>query len=536
MQAVSLPRRSWHAIVRPAIAALALLVLGLPDNRAVAQNDVRPIEPAATAPTGAPLVDALLRHADRLRLSPEQTRAVRLLRLELQEKETRLAAERRSLELQLLRQQATDAAGFKPADEALRRIEDLGGQIERARHDALQQALALLTAEQRGQIAQPPFPPLSPARGDEAGDAQLDRQISAALDRRLKDSKVVEYETSEAITNRLMEWAKTFGWLIGFPLAILAAVLALLGVKSYSDFKKLAESAGDEVKTEKEVASAEIKKLVAEAHQQMDEIASIKTEMEALRRSMGQVSERVDRVEKAVVFQKSEALTPALQKSLEDAVEAFRSRLKQIDFPTGDSPIPVSVDPTLDNAHYDINKNEIVIGALLVDDPDVAVREYARHVLERMHPDGTYTALVSGLADYLTCSFNDRPKLAEKSAPALGRKYDRKWLKQGYLRTMDNRRTFDELGPKPEMHDVGEVWGGAFWEIRALLGAKDADRLLLTACRETPSKEDSRQSRVEFARAVARLAGRDHTAQAADIQAIFQRRGLALTGRHAASG
>jgi hypothetical protein len=556
MQAVSLARRSSHSIGR--VAAVALLSLCLHGWAAIAQNDVRPAEPPgpAAAATGAPLVDALLGHADSLRLSPEQARIVRLLRLDLQEKETRLAAERRAVELQLQRQQATDPAAFNPTDEALRRIEDLGRQIERARHDALQQALAALSAEQRSRIAQPPFPPLAPARGDEAGDAQLDRQIAAALDRRLKDSKVVEYETSEAIANRLMDWAKTLGWVAGIPLAILAAVLALFGLKTYSDFKNLVESAGDEVKKE----SAEIKELIAEAdtlepqlvtaRQQIEEMATLKQsmnemsnaahqqmqEIDALRLRMGQVTEKVDRIEKAITFQKSEALTPALQKSLEDTIEAFRGHLTQIGFPTEGSSPTGYVHPTLDNAHYDASENKIVIGALLVNDPDIAVREYARHVLERMHPDFPYTAILSGLADYLTCSFYDRPKLAEKSAPALRRKYGPKLFKHGYLRTMDNRRTFAELGPKPEMHDAGEVWGGAFWEIRALLGTKDADRLLLTASKETPSRDDSPQSFVEFARTVVRLARRNHAAHAAGIQTIFQRRGIALTAERAVSG
>jgi hypothetical protein len=44
------------------------------------------------------------------------------------------------------------------------------------------------------------------------------------------------------------------------------------------------------------------------------------------------------------------------------------------------------------------------------------------------------------------------------------------------------------------------------------------------------------QSFVEFARTAARLARRNHAAHAADIQAIFQRRGIALTAEHAVSG
>ena len=541
MQAASLLRRSWHAIVHIVIAALALLALCVAGPPAVAQNnDGLAVETAGTAsPTGAALVNAVLRHADRLRLSPEQARAIRLLRLDLQEKETRLAAERRALELQLLRQQASDPAGFKPADEVLRRIEQLGGQIERERHDTLQRALALLAAEQRSQIAQPPFPPLAPARGDEAGDARLDRQIAAALDHRLKDSKVVEYETSEAITNRLMDWAKTLGWLVGFPLAILAAVLALLGLKTYSDFRKLAESAGDEVRAEKEAANTEIKKLIGEADSLKPQLAAARQQVEeiaALKQSMSEVTAKVERIEKAVTFHESEALTPELRKSLESTIEAYRQHLEYIGFPTEEAPVSVSVDPTLDNAHYKYESNEIVIGQALVRDPDVAVREYARHVLEHMHPDSPYTAILSGLADYLTCSFNDRAKFGEKSAVALNRLYGRKVFKHGYLRTMENQRTFAELDSQAEMHDVGEVWGSVFWAIRTLLGRNQADRLLLTAWKETPSQDDSPASFAAFAGKVVALARRDYAGYAADVLAVVQRRGLALAGKHAVSG
>jgi hypothetical protein len=110
-------------------------------------------------------------------------------------------------------------------------------------------------------------------------------------------------------------------------------------------------------------------------------------------------------------------------------------------------------------------------------------------------------------------------------------------FKHGYLRTMENRRTFDELDPSADVHDVGEVWGGAFWAIRKLLGRDKTDRLLLTAWKETSCTDGSPESFVAFASEVTALAWRGHAAHAADLQAVFQRRGLALAGdKRAVSG
>jgi len=86
------------------------------------------------------------------------------------------------------------------------------------------------------------------------------------------------------------------------------------------------------------------------------------------------------------------------------------------------------------------------------------------------------------------------------------------------------------------MHDVGEVWGSVFWAIRTLLGRNQADRLLLTAWKETPSQDDSPASFAAFAGKVVALARRDYAGYAADVLAVVQRRGLALAGKHAVSG
>jgi DALR domain len=46
-------------------------------------------------------------------------------------------------------------------------------------------------------------------------------EVAKALDARLKDQKIVDVETTQAIVARLSEWAKLFGFFVGIPLAFL---------------------------------------------------------------------------------------------------------------------------------------------------------------------------------------------------------------------------------------------------------------------------------------------------------------------------
>jgi F0F1-type ATP synthase membrane subunit b/b' len=66
--------------------------------------------------------------------------------------------------------------------------------------------------------------------------SQIEAQIQATLDTRFKDQKLVEYETTLAIASRITDWAKTFAFWAGVPLALLLIVLAILGVQKFGDF------------------------------------------------------------------------------------------------------------------------------------------------------------------------------------------------------------------------------------------------------------------------------------------------------------
>jgi len=98
-----------------------------------------------------------------------------------------------------------------------------------------------------------------PAGSDVAIESTEFREAVAALiAERLKDSKVVDVETAEAIVNRLSNWAKLFAFFVGIPIALFLAWLALLGLQSLSDLKK-------QVNATQQSAIAEIKKVQGDA-------------------------------------------------------------------------------------------------------------------------------------------------------------------------------------------------------------------------------------------------------------------------------
>ena len=45
---------------------------------------------------------------------------------------------------------------------------------------------------------------------------------------------------------------------------------------------------------------------------------------------------------------------------------------------------------------------------------------------------------------------------------------------------MKNDLKFSQTAINPEHHHVGEIWSGAFWEIRQRLGKESADKLLVS--------------------------------------------------------
>jgi len=127
----------------------------------------------------------------------------------------------------------------------------------------------------------------------------------------------------------------------------------------------------------------------------------------------------------------------------------------------------------------------------------------------------------SGLADYFPCSYADRSYFGEIVAAVLN-------LGRPYTRNLNNSRKFDETPElEGEVHERGEIWGGAFWQLRSVLGRDLADRLLARAWQSMAWPITEPETARKFIDAVL-LNAKDIASdqKVAEIRTTFRKRGF----------
>jgi len=139
-------------------------------------------------------------------------------------------------------------------------------------------------------------------------------------------------------------------------------------------------------------------------------------------------------------------------------------------------------DPSVpDNAYYDGYTGDFYFGDMygspgegFAIDGDIVLHEYGHSVIDDLAsalffaPFGM--AMHEGYADYLANSYMGDPELAEYVGDF--------YTGLGYLRTLANSKHYpDDLDG--ESHDDGEIWGGALWDLRQVLGGSVVDELVI---------------------------------------------------------
>ena len=150
-------------------------------------------------------------------------------------------------------------------------------------------------------------------------------------------------------------------------------------------------------------------------------------------------------------------------------------------------PIEVNIDGERDdNSHYSAATRSLTFGTGGVDDAedaDIILHEYGHAVQDdqvpgwgERHEGG---AMGEGFGDYLAASFFSNAKPA-KMKPTVGN-----WDAVAYsdddppcLRRLDSNKKYPKDLTR-EVHDDGEIWSACLWEIRAALGRKTTDRLVI---------------------------------------------------------
>ncbi len=189
-------------------------------------------------------------------------------------------------------------------------------------------------------------------------------------------------------------------------------------------------------------------------------------------------------------FEQTEGLTAPLQDSVRRNLEGYISYLDQIGFPRDTKRANIKIYPMQSpNAYYVDGSLEIDVR--YAEDPFAALREFSHHVLTVPMGDKPWATtnrvmpIESGLADYFAGSFLNNPKVGEVIA-----RLER--FEKPYLRALDNRRKFTEfagLAEEMKYHEGGEIWSGAFWEMRAMLGRDAVDPILARAWLDEAKKD-----------------------------------------------
>jgi hypothetical protein len=241
---------------------------------------------------------------------------------------------------------------------------------------------------------------------------------------------------------------------------------------------------------------------------------------------------------RGVEFQRSSSLTAELESKLQSSLAAYQTWLAGIGYrpEVGAEPVTVRVDEdNSTNAYFD--GKSVALGANLAWDPEYALSEYTWHVLKQTNPgafqdlwqnSGLHSqAFAHALKFYFTCSYRDDP-LVGKNYYTLAGQEPPPGRPQGYLFDLGSLKVFDEHGgglEATEPHHVGEIWGGALWELREKLGREKADRVVLAAwkrLRDTPKDVNARF----FVEAVVRAAEAEGVGQDTVLvrQAFTERR------------
>lgn len=204
-----------------------------------------------------------------------------------------------------------------------------------------------------------------------------------------------------------------------------------------------------------------------------------------------------------------------------------------------DSQLPIYVSvPDYPNAFYmPTGTNGVMVvgkyGTIdMALDTDVLAHEYTHSVVEVVAPSlaANYNAepggMNEGFADYFSCTTMGDPKVGEYVGPVFG---------LPAVRDLSNRNHYPEeilmwhtsgsiqYQDFHEVHQIGDVWGPACWDLYTAIGKTKADRLLYTALGTLTSTSTFQSALVAILAADTSIYG---GANADRIRTVFNNRGI----------
>lgn len=321
-------------------------------------------------------------------------------------------------------------------------------------------------------------------------ERMLPGRIDAALKERLRDQKVVEVETAEALADRAIKWLRTLGFFVGIPVALVAAIFSFFGITGWSELRRVSQETLDLQKN-----LVEPQKRLAQANQQIEKLqVDLDEAKKALDKKIAAVNTRQDNIDdqlKAIrnrlEFCPGGSASDALKEKLEDSLSRFIVWLQGVGFDnledrvsvcvfSKDAPLPDQFKSMSDVVNAFYSSNALYIHQSLAENVSVALREYGHHALSKSARPEAFkqTEVETAVADYLPASFTGSPVIGANLGALFG-------LKTPYIRTLDNTVVYTSTS-SDDLFARGQAWSGALWSCRSRQQA-GIDRLVLAAWR-----------------------------------------------------
>jgi hypothetical protein len=226
-------------------------------------------------------------------------------------------------------------------------------------------------------------------------------------------------------------------------------------------------------------------------------------------------------------------LTPELTQTIESYLEDFKKYLVNLGFTVPPETISVKVSPgtivesggSQGIALWDPSTHSISVASAFASDRVSVLRQFAHAILAPAETSSwDYFAIESGAASYFPCSFANHPMLGDEASAAGKSIFPPQDLRK-------NRRfSAIDLGQwESVQNDGSEIWGGALWQVRQLLGQERADRLIADTWRAFSPETEKGKEYVSFVNdLLANVKSIDDGKYMAPIRAVFKHRGLHL--------
>lgn len=326
-------------------------------------------------------------------------------------------------------------------------------------------------------------------------------ELRLLLREELRDQEAVSHELAVSVLTRLVSWAKLFGLVLGIPATLIVVLLTILGIREYSDLRERMEVASDEVGSLEEktqVLGGKAQSLESELRDTRGRLARVSR----LENDVSRLRSDLRVVRQALKVEPSEFLTPQREEILEREASSFGEFLSGLGFGLASEPptavICSSGEETCSaaNAYFSLADRKIVVGEEAAEDVEAYLHSYSMFAVFEEWPSLSnlpsvqLQASISGLADYLTCSYMGDPLLGEilasgKTHSGSGRN---PWLR--------NLLDADSFSEHREFVGTGGVWASILWRVRQEVGRENADLLAyswIVSIAEGPGTHSTRE-------------------------------------------